>query len=167
MQAEFERDLAQKIRARRLTMCIVCLLFFTACIVSWILLETTKEVIVHGGPSAVHTWERERYNLDLILPLIIGLVGTIYCAISLLVDFLACRFQTIRKDMQYITIYRGMLHSIVYVDGREMGRIEPFMPSNVVEVRLANQVKVTISFSRTIWYMAHVSFSDDTASREV
>ena len=56
---------------------------------------------------------------------------------------------------------------IVYVDGQEKGRIGPFSHSHVVETWLPNRIRVTVSFSRVFSYIAHVSFSDDTASREV
>ena len=168
MQAEFERELSKKIRTRRLTQCIICLLCLTLFIACWIMLEATKETITHGSPAPIPSWTSERYtNTGYIFPLVIGLVGCILCASMLLTDFMMCGFQTIRKDMQLITIYRSMLHNVVYVDGKEMGRIGPFMHTNVVEVWLQNRVKVTVCFSRSISYMAHVSFSDDTASREV
>jgi hypothetical protein len=55
----------------------------------------------------------------------------------------------------------------VYVDGQEKGRIGPFSHTHVVETWLPNRIRVTVSFSRVFSYIAHVSFSDDTASREV
>lgn len=167
MQADFERELSQKIRIRRLIIGCLALVFFTMFITCWILMEATKEIIVYGGPAPIPTWERMDYNEAYIIPIVAGMIGAIYCGIMLLVDFMMCGHRTVRKDLHCITLYRGIMHNIVYVDGQEKGRMEPFSHTNVVEVWLPNRIRVTVSFSRSMLYMAHVSFSDDTASREV
>lgn len=167
MQADFERELSKKIRVRRLTACIVCLLFFTLFIASWIMLEATKETIVHGGPAPIPAWTSQHYNGAYIIPIVLGLIGAMMSGIFLIMDFAMCGHRTVHKDLHCITLYRGMCSNIVYVDGQEKGRIAPFSHTNVVEVWLPNRIRATVSFSRSMMYMAHVSFSDDTASREV
>ncbi len=167
MQADFERELSSKIRTRRLIIGCLALVFLALFMAGWILLETTQELIVYGGPPPIPSWEHVEYNYGYIAPIALGLLGIVYCGIMLLTDFVMCGHKTIRKDLHYITLYRGIGHNIVYVDGQEKGRIGPFSHTNVAEVWLPNRIRVTVSFSRTISYMAHVSFSDDTASREV
>lgn len=168
MQADFERELSAKIRNRRLVTGCLALTFLALLILCLILRETTKEVIVHEyGYSIIPSWTEVNYNNAYIFPIVLGLMGATLSGIFLTVDFFMCGYRTIHKDGHDITVCRGMTHNTVYVDGQEKGRLGPFDMSHVVEVWLPNRVRVTVSFSRVIWYLAHISFSDDTASREV
>ena len=167
MQAEFERELSKKINTRRLIEGCLTLTFLALFILSLVLRESTKEIIVHEYGSLIPSWTEVNYNSAYLFPILLGLIGGILSGVFLLMDFLMCGYRTIRKDLHCITLYRALTCNIVYVDGKEEGRMGPFTHSNVVEVWLPNRVRVTVSFSRTAWYMAHVSFSDDTASREV
>lgn len=167
MQADFERDLSNKIITRRLITGCLTLVFLALFILFFFLREASRTVTVHGTGFSMLSWTEIRYEDSYIPFIVIGLIGALVSGIFLLVDLMMCGYKTVRKDQHCITIFRGMSHSIVYVDGREQGRTGPFRHSNVVEVWLPNRVRVTVSFSRAIWYMAHVSFSDDTASREV
>lgn len=167
MQADFERELSAKIRTRRLITGCLALIFLALFILFASLRESTKEVVVHEAGFIIPSWTEINYNNGYLFPIAVGIMGAVFSGIFLIMDFAMCGFRTIRKDGHDITIYRGMNRSIVYVDGQEKGRIGPFDMSHVVEVWLPNRVRVTVSFSRAIWYMAHVSFSDDTASREV
>lgn len=168
MQADFERALSKKINIRRLIESCLALIFLALFILFLILRESTKEVIVHEyGFPITPSWTEANYCNAYILPIVLGLIGLMMSVIFLIVDLTMCGYKTVRKDLYCITIYRGMWRNLVYVDGKEQGRLEPFAHSNVVEVWLPNRIRVTVSFSRAIWYMAHVSFSDDTASREI
>ena len=167
MQADFERELSAKIRTRRLITGCLVLIFLAMFILFVSLRESTKQVIVHEAGFIIPSWTEVNYNNGYIFPIVLGIMGTILSGIFLIMDFAMCGFRNIHKDGHDITICRGMTHNTVYVDGQEKGRLGPFAISNVVEVWLSNRVRVTVSFSRVIWYMAHVSFSDDTASREV
>ena len=163
MQAEFERELSRKIRTRRLTMCIISLLCLALFIVSLIIQDASKEVVETSNPA----WTFHRYSKDMSTPMTIGLTGSVFFGMMLLIDFIKCGFKTLRKGQQYITIYRGMFCNVVYVNGKEKGHTGFFGNTDVVEAWLDNQVKVTVCFSHTIWYMAHVSFSNESAFREV
>ncbi len=48
-----------------------------------------------------------------------------------------------------------------------MAQLGPFTMQTVVHVWLDNKVRATISFTRHIWYMAHISYSDFSTSVEV
>ncbi|MBO7184470.1 MAG: hypothetical protein J6V34_01590 [Oscillospiraceae bacterium] len=167
MQADFERELSAKIRTRRLITGCLVLIFLAMFILFVSLRESTKQVIVHEAGFIIPSWTEVNYNNGYILPITLGIMGAVLSGIFLIVDFAMCGFRTVHKDGHDITVCRGITHNTVYVDGQEKGRLGPFDISNVVEVWLSNRVRVTVSFSRVIWYMAHVSFSDDTASREV
>ena len=168
MQADFERELSTKIRTRRLITGCLILTFLALFILCLILRETTKEVITHHyGISFIPARTEVRYNEAYLIPIVLGLLGATLAGSILIADFALCGYRTVHKDDHDITICRGMTHNIVYVDGQEKGRVGPMDMSHVIEVWLPNRVRVTVSFSQVIWYMAHVSFSDDTASREV
>lgn len=167
MQADFERDLSNKIITRRLITGCLALVFLALFILFFCLREASRMVVVHGSGFSLVSWTEVTYEDSYISLIVISLIDTALATITLILNLLLCGHKTIRKDQHCITIFRGMTSSIVYVDGQEKGRMGPFSHSNVVEVWLSNGVRVTISFSRAIWYMAHVSFSDDTASREV
>ena len=168
MQADFERELSAKIGTRRLIIGCLALTFFALFILCMILREASKEVItLNYGLSFLPTRTEIRYNEAYVIPIVLGLLGTALAGSFLIADFSLCGYRTLHKDGHDITIFRGMTHNSVYIDGQERGRIGPLDMSHVVEVWLPNRVRVTVSFSRAVWYMAHVSFSDDTASREV
>lgn len=167
MQADFERSLSNRIITRRLITGCLALVFLALFILFFFLREASRTVIVHGTGFSMISWTEVKYEDSYIPFIIISLIGGVISSIFLIVDLIMCGHKTIRKDQHCITLYRGISHNAVYVDGQEKGRMGPFSHSNVVEVWLPNRVRVTVSFSRSIWYMAHVSFSDDTASREV
>lgn len=167
MQAEFERSLSAKIRIRRLITVCLTLVFLSMLILSLSLRESTKVVVVHTVASFMPPWTEVRYSNAYILPIILGLVGAIFSAVFLIVDLSMCGYRTIRKDTHFITVYRGIAQNTVYMDGRKQAQTGPFSISNVIEFLLPNQVRATVSFSRAVWYMARVSFSDDNASREL
>ncbi len=166
--AELEKQLTQIIRRRRIILTAVTILSFAVFVGSWWLYEATKEVIqnpiiidgIEVHPGFAHT----KYNDTYIAPLIVGLMGATTAASFLFSDFLTVRFRTVTKNGHSLTVYRGFLHSIVYVNGKEQGRIGPFTYTHVVEVWLPDKTRATVSFSRTIWYLAHISFSDQTTS---
>ena len=168
---ELEEKLTKTIRTRRIILGGAAVLLFALFVASWALWDAsevvTQDPIIFDGivvhPGFKHVTHEDGY----ITPLIIGLIGACSAGSFLLSDFLFCRFQTVTKDGQDVTVYRGMLHNIVYVDGKEQGRIGPIMLTNVVEVWLPDGTRATVSFSRTWLYMAHVSFSDHTTSVEI
>ena len=89
-----------------------------------------------------------------------------------LAPMLAKKYEgTIKRDNHgyYITVYRGMLDCIVFVDGREAGRIEPFSYEHVIETVLPDKTKVIISFpqGKNLWTLVHISFSDNTPSIDI
>ena len=167
MQADFERSLSNRIITRRLITGCLALVFLALFILFFFLREASRTVIVHGTGFSMISWTEVKYEDSYIPFIIISLIGGVISSIFLIVDLIMCGHKTIRKDQHCITLYRGISHNAVYVDGQEKGRMGPFSHSNVVEVWLPNRVRVTVSFSKLVWYIAHVSFSDDTASREV
>lgn len=166
-QAEFEKQLSKADMKRRLIEGSLTLGFFIIFIISWSFREATKEVIVHQGYLFIPSWEEVNYDPIYLPFILLGVLGAMGSGCFLLSDCLFCKFAAVEKDSHYITLHRTLLHNVVYIDGKEVDRLGPFFISHVVETKLPGNVKVTVSFSRTVWFLAHISFSDDTPSVEI
>lgn len=143
-QAALEKRLSKRIFMRRLAEGVISVLFLVAFFISY------------------HWWTISKNDvLAYILSLSLSLA--IVSAYLLLLDFLYCRYRTIEKASHNITVYRGMLTAVVYIDGLETGCIGPLSYINVVENWVSADLSATICFSRVFWYIAHISFSDHTS----
>lgn len=160
-QNRFEIQLREKSLKRRVLEGAATLVFLALGIVY---LHTGREIIYHEGTWFFPGWEEVRYSTAYVLLIAFSFLGAVIAGSVLVVDLMMCRFESIQKDLHRITLYRGPLHCIVYVDGTEKGRLAPFSFHSVVETKLADNVKITISFQRGMMYIAHVSFSDGTES---
>ena len=165
---ELEKQLSRKQFKRRMIFGILSIVFIIMCIMSLVLREASKEVIIHDI-MGIYSWDEEIYNDNYIILFLPGILGATLCLSFLLVDFLGCRYKTIENHGYYITVYRGMLDCMVFVDGREVGRIEPFSYEHVIETVLPDKTKVVISFpqGKNLWTLVHISFSDNTPSIDI
>ena len=166
-QREFEKQLSKADRKRRSIEGALALGFLALFIASWSFREATKEIIIHEGYLFIPSWEEVNYDPVYLPFIIVGLLGGMFSGCFLLSDCLFCRYKTVEKDSNYKTIHRALNYNFVYINGTEVERIGPFSFSHVAETKLPNHVKVTICFSRAVWYLAHISFSDDTPSVEI
>lgn len=164
-QEQFEKYLSRQMVKRRLTEVAVAVVLLVIGIVCNHLREASKQ-IVHGT-GAFDFYSYAVYN-DTYLPFIIaGLSCGMVCCLVVFVDLLLCKYRTVHKGQQYLTVYRGMVFNIVYVDGVEKGRIIPMRHMNMIEVWLAGPVRATVHFTTSALNLAHISFSDHTATMEV
>ncbi len=144
------------------------LLFAALVYIFHYLWENHTQIVYHEPmPPRYEAWESVEQNPLYLFIFVISLVFSEFSAICLIFDLIFCRFKTIVKGDQHLTIYRGLFHHRVYVDGVEKGFHCFPMYTNVIEVWMANRVRVTVTLSRNFWYMAHISFSDHTASVEI
>ena len=81
--------------------------------------------------------------------------------VLLLLDLAFSRFATVEVNGNYITVYRGTLRCIVYVNGEENDNI---FYERVVDLRLPDGVKASVTFYRGALLLAHISFSDSNPS---
>lgn len=168
-QQEFEIQLTKHIFKRRLITALIFGAFLLLAATFGILREVTKEHIDHcvGTGGFVASWTEIKYNESYAILMVLSILCSVFPGSCLLVDFLLGSYRTIQKDLYHITVYRGMLHNILYVDGQEMARIEPFSHTHIAEAHLPDGVRVTVSFGRGVWLLAHISYSDNTPSVEV
>ena len=161
-----EKELKKRLIIERAIFGVIALAFLAMGISCHALREASREVITHQIGSS--TYETVSYNDDYIFGIALGFCGGISLAAVPFLDFILCGFKTVTHKGGYITVFRSMGRSSVYVNGEEKGRLGFFgweIPT--VEVWLPNRVKAIITFSRGWMSMAQIAFSDNTPSIEV
>lgn len=153
-----EDELRKRLLRRRIIEGVLLAVCFFTGVVCSSLRESTKEVIVHEYGIIFGTYEEVIYNNAYVPFIVIGFIGALTAAVVLLSDLLACRFETVEVDGYHITVYRGMIGEVLYVDGEEKGRIE--MYGHYLETSLPDGTVVTASFGRSMLDWCHLSFSN-------
>lgn len=92
-------------------------------------------------------WE-EVFERDYMLLILSGVIRSVFSLCILLGEIINSRFDTIKVNKHYLTIYRGVFESFVYINGKEKERLWSNNYANVIETKLPDSVKFTISFSR-------------------
>lgn len=154
-KAALERYLSRQIWTQRLVLTILAVILFAVGFLGNHLLETSREL----GQR-----EHERLYVAMVCA---GMCGGMLPAVGVFTSFLRCRFKSIYKGQQYLTAYRGLLFIIVYVDGVEKARSIALHECMLLEVWLAERVKATVHFTNSALNLAHISFSDHTATIEI
>ncbi len=96
-------------------------------------------------------------SLDIVL-LVLPAVFTLTFGISFFIGSLFCRFESVQSGKDVITVYRGMLHNILYINGVEKDRTAPFNYHYYLEGRLSDGSTATVAFAR--WYAFRLTFSN-------
>ncbi len=156
-----EERLRKKLRLRRVILGISAIVLFIVGAVCSSLREATREVIVHD--YGFFTRDEIVYNNVYVPFIAIGFLGMLAAAVSLLTDFLSCRFETIEVNGYHVTVYRGAIGNYVYVDGEEKDRLETSY-RNHIEITLPDGTTVNFSFGRSMLEWCHISFSDGRES---
>lgn len=160
---KLEKDLSKYIFKRRMIEFICFFAGIVMCILFFILRDITKEVIISG--EGYFKYETIVYNDYYVIGIMIGLFGSMFAGIFLLTDCLYSRYASTKANGYYITVYKGMLYNILYINGEEIDRITyNRYSSGVIDTRLPDGVKVCISFSRSFFSICHISYSDNNSS---
>ena len=163
---QLENDLRRQRAKIRIIQALVFFGFLAIGIVFWALREASKEVIVHGEEflDGIFAWDTVEYNENYVIGMVIGFVGASMTAVFLLTDMIFCRFDSTEANGHYITAYRGMTKNIVYVNGEEKDRVGMFSFTYVLETKLPDGVKISVTFARGAFLLAHITFSDNNPS---
>lgn len=164
MQQVFETQLFRKILKKRLILLFITLVFVAGIFLCHHLLEDTKQIISHPIGDSGYTRERTVYQASYKIALMISSVLASASILLLIRDLFRCRFRSFQKGDQWITVYRGSLYCIVYVDCAEKARTIPLPQANYVDVWLRGRVRATVHFVTRSLEIAHISFSDHTAT---
>jgi len=162
---ELEKRLKKKIRLRRSVETAVLLIFSVIAIVFSSLREASKEITVID--SGFFSYESISYNENYSVGIIFGALAAAIALSILISDLLLLRCVSHDTGIYHITLYRGFSRNTVYVDGEEKGEHGFFSYSPVVEAKLDNGTKITVSFLHGVFFVAHISFSDNTPSVEI
>ena len=163
---QLENDLRRQRAKTRIIQALVFFGFLAIGIVFWALREASKEVIVHGEEflDGIFAWDTVEYNENYVIGMIIGFVGCAMAIVFLLTDMIFCRFDSTEANGHYITAYRGMTKNIVYVNGEEKDRVGMFSFTYVLETKLPDGVKISVTFARGAFLLAHITLSDNNPS---
>jgi hypothetical protein len=163
--ARLEAMLKRKEIIRRIVIAAITIVMIALGITFASLREASREVIVNDIYGV--KWETVTYNEEYTPWIAICLSFGIVTSTLFICDLLLCRFETLPVNGNYLTVYRGAIESVVYVNGEEGGRLELFSFAPVVEVIMPDKVKVTVTFCRGPLVMAHVTFSDKHSSVDI
>lgn len=166
-QAMFEKQLAKRIRIRRLALTALTLVLLTTSIVCFLLLKNSGQLVVTNESLSITIQDAGSSSVWQVFLLNFGFVCAVFSFSVLLVDFLSSRFKTVYHGPHFITIYRGPLVKSIFVDGVETDRLGLFSFTNVMATWLPDKVRMTVAFSTSILWLAHVSFSDQSTSLEI
>ena len=163
--AKLESTLKIKETVRRIAIAVITVVMIALGITFASLREASREVIVNEIYGV--KWETVTYNEEYTPWIAICFSFGIVTSTLFICDLLLGRFETLPVNGNYLTVYRGAIESVVYVNGEEGGRLELFSFAPVVEVIMPDKVKVTVTFCRGPLVMAHVTFSDKHSSVDI
>lgn len=166
-QAIFEKQLSKRIRIRRLALTAVTLVLLTVNIVCFCLLKNSGQLVATDKSFIIAIQDEAISSVCQVFILIFAFVGALLVLSVLLIDLLSSRFKTVYHGPHFITIYRGPLVRSIFVDGVETDRLGVFSFTNVMATWLPDKVRITVAFSNSILWLAHISFSDQSTSLEV
>ncbi len=164
MQQVFETQLSRKILQKRLILLFMTLVFVAGIFLCHHLLEDTKQTVSQPIGDSGYMREKVVYQESYKIALMISSVLACASILLLIRDLFRCRFRSFQKGDQWITVYRGSLYCIVYVDCAEKARTIPLPQANYVDVWLRDRVRATVHFVTRSLEIAHISFSDHTAT---
>ncbi len=161
---QLEIKLHKIITKRRIIEGVLSLVFTILWVTCYFLRENSKVVTTIGE---IFTYRQVTYNNNYIIGVVIGLMFGMLALVLFLTDLIMCRFASTEANGHYITVYRGLIYSILYINGEEVGRLGGFIWNNVIEATLPDGVKVTTSIQRAFFCLAHISYSDHNQSVDI
>lgn len=155
-----ENELKKHIRKRRMVEIVLCVVSLVIAITFSIAYEQSKVVETIGfGPFQ---YQSITYNTNFVWGIMVGVLSFIPSIIALICDVIFIKYTTIEVNGYYVTVYRGMVHNNLYVDG--VYRDGVFLVGHYLETSLPDGTKVFVSLEK---WSAHFSFSNGQPSIEV
>lgn len=155
-----EDSLKSRIRKRRIVEGALCVAFFVIAIAFFIARENSRvvEEIDYGFIKR----QQVTYNDNLLFGVLIGFVGFIFSAIFLICDLLYSKTVSVEVSGNYVTFYRGLFHTNLYINGEYKDGLTLF--GYYLEAPLPDGTKVTVSLGK---WSSHISFSNGYPSVDV
>jgi hypothetical protein len=165
-QDPFEKKLQKVHTNRRILLAVIAVAALTLFLVTYYLYEATKvveEIVLFGSITRQEVTYNNAYT-----PFIAAGFSIFLTAIFVIIfDCVYCRIRSFQKYGQWVTLERRPMSCLVYLDGKECVRIGPFDIHAVATVWFHNKVTATISFTKAIWFLAYITFSDHSTSIEI
>ena len=149
---ELENELNIRIRNRRIVESVLSVIFLVIAVTFTALREESKVVEEIG--LGIFSYQTVTYNNDFLWGILIGVSGLIPSVMYLIADFLCSKVVTLRVNRDFITFYRGLIHTKLYVNGAEKGSIAH---GYYFEAPLSDGTKVTVMRGK---WSAHFVFSN-------
>ena len=149
---ELENELKTRIRNRRIVEAVLSVVFLVIA-VTFTALRDESKVVEEIGLGIV-SYQSVTYNNDYLWGILVGVLGLIPSVLFLLADLLCSKVVTFKVNRDYITFYRGLVHTKLYVNGAEKGSIAY---GYYFEAPLSDGTKVTVMRGK---WSAHCVFSN-------
>ncbi len=152
-----ENELKKHIRKMRMVEIVLCVVSLVIVIAFGIAYEQSKVVETIGiGPFQ---YQSITYNTDFMWGIMVGVLLFIPSIITLICDIIFIQYTTIEVNGYYVTVYRGMVHNNLYVDGVYQDGL--FLVVHHLETSLPDGTKVFVSLGK---WSTHFSFSNGQPS---
>lgn len=149
---ELERELKMRMRKGRIIEAILCAAFLAMIIGFSVARERSKVVTEIGWGPISH--QSVTYNESFQWGIIVGVLGLIICTIYLIGDFVFSKLNTVEVNGDYITLYRGALHTNLYVNGEYK---DGLAVGYHLEASLSDKSKVNVALGK---WSAHLTFTN-------
>ncbi len=132
MNEELEFKLQKHIRKNRLIWGGIFLIGILVAIVFAVLYEDSRQVEIIGVQGSFLSYEKVTYNTDLGFGVFAGMLIAMF-GCSLFAGAPCSRYESTRGGGDVVTVYRGMSHSILSINGVEKAHIAPLDLSYYLE----------------------------------
>ena len=147
-----EAKLRNHVRKRRIIETIICVVFFMIAVFFTIAYEQSK--VIEEVDYFFGKHQSVSYNKNLLWGIFVGWVPFIPLFILLIVDFVFTKIVTVEVRENYVTFYRGLLHTQLYVNGEYKDGISF---GYYLESSLPDGTKVNVALGK---WSAHITFSN-------
>ncbi len=156
---DLDKELRTHVKKRKIIVGIICVILFIIAISFTIAYEHSK--VIEEIDYFFGKYQSVSYNKNLIWGIMIGWVPLIPLVIVLICDFVFTKIVTIEVGENYVTFYRGLLHTNLYVNGEyKNGLIFGYY----LECSLPDGTKVNAALGK---WSAHLTFTNGYPSVDV
>ena len=149
---ELEQELKMRIKKRRIIVAALSVVFLVVAVVFTVLYEQSKVVEEIGWGPIKH--QSITYNYDLAWGILAGALCFIPPAIFWICDILFSRLLTFEINGDYVTFYRGIVHTNLYINGVQKAGISY---GYYLEAPLSDRTMVNVALGK---WSAHITFSN-------
>ena len=157
--ADLEKALKKQIKKNRIIERVLSFLFLVVLIVFWVLFEQSKVIEEIGFGPIKH--QSVTYNHSFSWGILIGSLGFIISVIFLIADYIFTKLVTFEISGDFITFYRGLVHTNLYINGELKDSI---IYGYYMETMLSDRTTVNVALGK---WSAHFTFSNGHQSIDI